>query len=184
MAPHRMDRRAFLARAAAASAAVSALGLSGCGGTRPSEQPPADSGSKARLDRIEWRVMEAAQARLLPSGPDSPGAIDIRATAYLDAALAEPTTDPADRARVRAGAAALDEHARARGAAHFAALTVEMQDTVLAEWLETLDGRAWFDPVMTYTMEALLGDPVHGGNPDGVAWTWLRVRPPYPRPAA
>ena len=33
-------------------------------------------------------------------------------------------------------------------------------------------------------VEAVLGDPVHGGNPDGVGWAWAGIEPGDPRPAS
>jgi gluconate 2-dehydrogenase gamma chain len=169
----RMDRRTFLARSAAAAAS---LGLAACARDRL----PDDRG---RLDAAQWRAIEAAQDRLLPSAPGAPGARDVRATAYLDAALAERDTRAAVRDRIRGGAARLDALARARGAADFAALPPAARDAVLADWFDTPEGDRWFDAVMPFTLEALLGDPVHGGNPEGIAWDWLGHRPGWPRPA-
>ena len=33
-----------------------------------------------------------------------------------------------------------------------------------------------------YIFEALLSDPVYGGNPEGIGWRWLGHRPGFPRP--
>ncbi len=170
---HRMSRRTFLARSAAAAAA---LGLAACA----RDHRPDD---RQRLDEARWRALEAAQDRLLPSSPGAPGARDVRATAYLDAALAEADTPAAVRARIRDGADRLDALAREHGAPDFAALQPEARDAVLAEFFDTPEGDRWFDAVMPFTLEALLGDPVHGGNPDGIAWDWLGHRPGWPRPA-
>jgi gluconate 2-dehydrogenase gamma chain len=36
--------------------------------------------------------------------------------------------------------------------------------------------------LIAWTMEALLGDPVHGVNPEAKGWRWAHHRPGYPRP--
>ncbi len=44
-------------------------------------------------------------------------------------------------------------------------------------------GEAWLSTLVTYTLEALLSDPLYGGNTDGIGWTWLDHVPGEPRPA-
>jgi gluconate 2-dehydrogenase gamma chain len=171
----RMNRRTFLARAAAASAALSAMGLTGCGARSPGHRAEAP-----RLSPDQWRTAAAAQALMLPSKPGSPGAVEVQATAYLDAALAEAQMDAGDRAAVKAGLSRLDALAQARGAAHFAALGADAQATALTALLA--EKGPWFRVVMAFTMEAFLGDPTHGGNPDGIGWTWVGHPAPYPQP--
>ena len=36
--------------------------------------------------------------------------------------------------------------------------------------------------ILTYLLQALLTDPVYGGNPNGVGWKWLHHQPGFPRP--
>jgi len=43
-------------------------------------------------------------------------------------------------------------------------------------------GRRWVSKLLSYICEALLGDPVYGGNPDGIGWKWLNHHPGFPRP--
>jgi len=38
--------------------------------------------------------------------------------------------------------------------------------------------------VLGYIFEALLVDPVYGGNPNGIGWKWLEHQPGLPRPTA
>jgi len=35
--------------------------------------------------------------------------------------------------------------------------------------------------ILADTLEALFGDPIHGGNRGGVGWTWARYEPAEPR---
>jgi gluconate 2-dehydrogenase gamma chain len=36
--------------------------------------------------------------------------------------------------------------------------------------------------LLDYIMEALLTDPVYGGNPNSIGWQWLKHQPGFPRP--
>jgi hypothetical protein len=36
--------------------------------------------------------------------------------------------------------------------------------------------------MLAIILEAFFGDPVHGGNPDEVAWKWVGHTPGFPRP--
>ncbi len=170
----RMDRRTFLARASAAAAL-----LSGCG-ARPIRCDTPQAGPGQRLDPLEWRTVQAAQEVILPSKPGSPGAREVQATAYLDAALAF-GAQPGECETVKRGAHRLDALAVERGAFDYAALDAADAGAVLRQMLKTY-GNEWFVVVLGYTLEAFLGDPVHGGNPDGIGWKWVGHAPGWPRP--
>ena len=45
-------------------------------------------------------------------------------------------------------------------------------------------GQNWLSLLLTYLLEALLADPVYGGNPDGIGWQWLEHQSGFPRPPA
>ncbi len=45
------------------------------------------------------------------------------------------------------------------------------------------EGAGWIRVVLGYTLEAVLGDPVHGGNVGEAGWTWAGYEPGDPRPA-
>jgi hypothetical protein len=120
--------------------------------------------------------LESALALILPGSPGgATGASDVLAAAYVDGVLARGELDPDARVDLERGLARLDELARGRGAASFAALDEPAQDAVVSV-VVAQDG-AWFDAVIDVLMEALVGDPSHGGNPGGVGWAWLGIEP-------
>ncbi len=45
-------------------------------------------------------------------------------------------------------------------------------------------GGNWLSLLLTYLLEALLADPVYGGNPDAIGWRWLEHQPGFPTPPA
>lgn len=180
-----LDRRSFLARAVggAGLAWLSAVAAS-VRLERAARAAPTPEGAAPKvLTPAEWRTLEAAQDTLLPSEPDAPGARDVRATAYLDAALADPDTEPPRRDLVRSGAAALDRLARDAGATDFAALDEAGRDRAVEAYARSDEGAAWVDATLAFTLEAMLGDPVHDANPGEVGWRWVGHVPGEPRPA-
>jgi len=48
---------------------------------------------------------------------------------------------------------------------------------VQKEW-----GESWLHTVMTYLFEAMLGDPIYGGNNNEAGWKWLSFEGGLPRP--
>jgi hypothetical protein len=134
------------------------------------------------LSGAEHTTLEAALDVMLPSGPGSPGARDVRAADYLDAALTDPDTDPSVVARVRDGARRLDEAARRDGARDFADAPADARERAMRAVAATDDGPAFVLAALMFGLEALLGDPVHGGNPGEIGWTWLGHAPGDPRP--
>lgn len=168
--PPRMDRRTFLARAGVAAAALAAAGC----GARPTTCP-ADAADR-RLSDAHLTALDACLDRLLPSDAGAPGARTVRAAAYVDAALAADWLDAEACAALRAGAAHLADH-------DLAALAAPARDALLRPWLDG-PGRPFYRAALPLLMEAWLGDPIHGGNPDGVVWAWLGHNPGFPRPAS
>lgn len=173
-APAGTDRRGFLRAAALAPV----LATTGC--LRPFVvATPRDAPGRS-LTVEQRRTLQAVQEHMLPSAPGTPGAREVNATGYLDAALA--TEDFAgDRDLVKRAASDLDRLAREAGAASFAALDEGGRERALRAY-ERAGGGAALERVLSFTLEALLGDPVHGGNPDGVGWAWAGHRPGSPRP--
>ena len=185
-----LDRRTLLG-GLAAGAGLSFLGtLTGCvnGARRARTTPTPPPGPTAAPPRVlsatEWLTFEAALDGMLPSAPDSPGARDVNAVGYLDAALADPDTDPSSVALARAGAAWLDEAARREGARDFADAPFDARERALRIVAAQERGPDWVLLVLMFGLEALLGDPVHGGNPGEIGWKWLGHHPGSPRPSS
>ncbi|MCR4300082.1 MAG: gluconate 2-dehydrogenase subunit 3 family protein [Sulfuricaulis sp.] len=172
-----MDRRTFLIHfgGLAAAPALSSL-LTGCASpVREALAPPPG---------FDWRTLAAVQAHLLPSESSAPGAREIHAEAYLRGVLADPKLAPADRAFLIDGVESIGKLARGMTGKHFVELSHDEREAVLRGFGEMPEGERWLEEMLGYLMEALLGDPVYGGNPDGVGWQWLAHNPGFPRPPA
>ncbi len=169
-----MDRRTFLMLLAGAAAA------------RPldllAERRAAlgDTG----IEADPWRTLDAVFEHMFPAEADSPGSRDIRAIPYLQGMLAAPDMAPADRAFVTDGVGWLNDLARERHGEDFPALGAEARETILRQVERSRAGERWLSMLLDHLIEALLADPVYGGNPGGIGWEWLAHQPGFPRPPA
>lgn len=176
-----MTRRGFLARLLrtlmagtaatpmlrAAASAVEAGGL-----------PDGSTG----LAPAQWETLTAVQEHLLPSEAGIPGAREVHAARYLRLVLADKRLDPGEREIIRGGVSELDEICRALHAKSFPALETDQREAALRMLEKSPTGRRWLAEMLEFLMEALLGDPSHGGNPKGIGWKWLSINPGFPRP--
>ena len=131
-----------------------------------------------------WKTIAEVQETLFPAGEDIPGASDIGAAIYLHKAIENPNADGEDRDYIYRGIGWLDELAQQRYSENYIQLSDNQKEKVIAETVQTRAGRKWISLLLTYLLEALLCEPVYGGNPDGVGWKWLQHQPGYPTPAA
>ena len=165
-----MKRRAFLKTSGA-----SALAL---GSPLTFAEPP--SGQVLNTD--QWQVISTVQDHLLPSEPDAPGARDIGATAYLDRTLSDPRFDPEVKSFILNGIGWLEEIATEQEKQPFYVIEPALREDLLRQIAGSRAGGNWLAALVSYTLEALLADPLYGGNPGGIGWQWLGHDPGQPRP--
>ena len=145
--------------------------------TPPSAPPQA-------FDPETLATCAAVMDRLLPSeGADSPGARDVNAAGYLDALFARGDLSTAVQERIRTGLGRCDGIARRRfRRRRFRELTDTQQDAVLALFERSAAGVLFLRSTIEMILECFFGDPVHGGNPGEIGWTWANHIPGMPRP--
>lgn len=134
-------------------------------------------------DAVRWEVLDKVQMHLFPSEQDAPGAKEIRALDYLKFILANDPGKAEDGRFILQGAGWLEDMAQRLGQASFLALDELRRERVLREIEKSDAGSNWLSLVLLYLIEALLADPVYGGNPDGIGWRWLAHIPGFPHPA-
>jgi gluconate 2-dehydrogenase gamma chain len=133
-------------------------------------------------DQEPWRTLAAVQEHLFPAGPDVPGASDIGAIVYLHNSLENPAADAEDRQFIFNGVGWLNDLVREQDRQPFTALDEPQREAVLRDIERSRAGRNWLSLLLTYLLEALLADPVYGGNRDRIGWEWLEHQPGYPTP--
>lgn len=131
------------------------------------------------------QALRAVQEHLFPGEADSPGAADINASAYLETAITAPGIDPDTRNTIVNGIGRLQDASLERFDVLFNSLDDEPREQLLRYLAdETRWGSAWLSLMLYYIFEALLSDPVYGGNPGEIGWRWLEHQPGFPRPPA
>jgi gluconate 2-dehydrogenase gamma chain len=121
-------------------------------------QPP------GALTSAEAATLAAVCARIVPTDASGPGAAEARASVYIDRALGGWLAP--SREDYRAGLAAIDAAARARGGTRFVDLAIVEQDAALA----SLDQTPFFGLVRTHTIQGTFCDPAYGGNANFIGW--------------
>ena len=168
-----LDRRSFMMLLASAAASYPLTAL-----TEKRE-------SLTKTDTLQepWQTLAAVQQHLFPADDNSPGANDIQALAYLQHMLQAPDMDDEERDFIHNGVNWLNDIARKNKASPFIQLDENDREQVLRQIEKSRAGSRWLSLMLTYILEALLCEPVYGGNPDGIGWQWLEHQPGFPTPA-
>jgi hypothetical protein len=179
------DRRTFLGQTAA-TATVAWFWFEGLGNPlrRGRVEPTRPGAPRQTFSEVEWDTLDAALRRILPSAEGSPGAAEVNAIGYLDAVLQDKEVEPDQVARVRAGVRRLMDFAEAEAGGPFARLPPETQDAGIRLFEQPWAQQMWLRNVISFALEAFLGDPIHGGNVGEAGWEWAGVEPPPFRPTA
>ena len=174
--PHNWQRRSFLTQAAKTATVLSVapllLQLGAC----------QRQAATQTILQAPWPTFAAVQAVLFPADGNGPSAQDIQATLYLHLVLQTPNFDAAERKFILDGVSWLDQYAREQNKSAFLTLAAPKQDAVLRAITHSSAGDRWVGALLNYVLEALLSDPVYGGNPQGIGWQWLQHQPGFPRP--
>lgn len=185
-----LNRRAFLKT----STAISLLaGLSACkpnNAEMKSDLPTTTVESpKASAQNFfsdhEQASISSVQMHLFPDDGNGPSAKDINALAYLEWAMTDPQNiDDGDPEFIQKGVGWLDGLSQDTKGEQFIKLEQNQQEQILKQIAQSRAGENWLSTLMYYITEALMLDPVYGGNTDGIGWQWLEHQAGFPRPVA
>ncbi len=171
---HILSRRSFLLRMAGGSLSV----------LMPMCNPAAQGHGAEPTGQHRWAVLEAVQSHLFPSEQSAPGAREIKALDYLRFVILDKGLDIEDRQFILRGVDWLEDLAQEDLAKSFLQLNDEEKERILTKIAASTAGGNWLSTIQLYICEALLSDPVYGGNPEGIGWKWLGHNPGFPRPTA
>ena len=170
-----LSRREFMSILAAAAASYPLSGF-----------------SENRIKRIRpenykepWLTLSEVQQHLFPAEEHSPtsiGASDIHALEYLRGMMDSPDFEEDDRKLIKSGVSWLNDLAKQQYSKKFIQLDTDSKEKILRRIESSRAGTRWLSEILTYLLEALLTDPVYGGNPNGIGWQWLQHQPGFPRP--
>jgi gluconate 2-dehydrogenase gamma chain len=179
-----LNRRAFLKT----SMAISLLaGLPGCKPqkteTEQSKQYISSKNNKQTFSQSQLNVLDAVQMQLFPDDGNGPSARDINATKYLEWAMSDQQNiEDGDPEFIANGVGWLNDLATQTQGDSFVDLDTIKQDKVLRQIATSNAGENWLSMLMYYLTEALLLDPVYGGNTNSSGWNWLEHQAGFPAP--
>ncbi len=174
-----ISRREFINRIAVLGSLATYYPLVTLAQQRADRQPELPSDWR---NEDPWATLAEVQRHLFPASADTPGADDIRALVYLRNTIENLDADGEDRAFVFNGVGWLNDLAQDNTQQPFIVLDEQHRETLLRQIEKSRAGRNWLSLLLTYLLEALLADPVYGGNPNGIGWKWLEHQPGFPTP--
>jgi len=119
---------------------------------------------------------------LFPVSDILPSVKFINANLYLNRIFISRRISDEDKTFLRDGVTWLNEEAVDKYKKVYADLSPSKRQKVLEEVVETDWGEAWLANIITYLFEAMLGDPIYGGNGGELGWVWLNHKAGNPRP--
>ncbi|QOY52218.1 gluconate 2-dehydrogenase subunit 3 family protein [Candidatus Sulfurimonas baltica] len=128
------------------------------------------------------QTISMVQGDLFPSTPLFPHTKEINATYYLTQILSHSRVTDEDKAFIKDGVKWLNEEAVLKYKKLYSALSWQQRQETLKDIAETNWGESWIKTIMNYLFEAMLGDPIYGGNKGQVGWKWLNHKSGLPRP--
>lgn len=134
------------------------------------------------LTADQEKVLKAVQRYLFPSTESSPGADDINAFSYMQFVFIDPELDPRDQKFIINGIGWLEEECQKIFSSSFTELEFAQKEQILRQIEKENWGERWLSNLLKYIFEALLADPIYGGNPNEIGWEWLSHVPGIPRP--
>jgi len=181
-----LNRRAFLKTGSAISLLA---GLAACKPDVPDamqsapEQTTVTTPDKTLFNDQQRLTLSAVYRQLFPDDGDGPGADDINATSYLEWAMSdEQNIQDGDPEFIVKGIGWLEDLAQQTLGERYIRLSQQDQSKILDRIAASQAGENWLALLMFYLAEALMLDPVYGGNPDQIGWRWLEHQPGFPRP--
>ncbi|NBC82635.1 MAG: hypothetical protein GVY19_04555 [Bacteroidetes bacterium] len=173
-----ITRRLFIKQSSVFSA-IGSFTLSACQGVFTKKNK--NTGSP--FTEYDKTTLRAVFNHLLPSDyPDSPGANDVNVLGFLKRTMQDPYFDSYDKRIIFNGVRWIQETAIDMFDNYFHALSDNDKEAALRDLETYSNGEHWLSMMLTYIFEALLSDPVYGGNTDQLGWRWLNHQPGYPRP--
>ena len=134
------------------------------------------------MTNAQWQEIAAVQVHLFPTEKNAPGAKDVNAARYLQWVLSDPGLEPQDRDFFKVGLNRLQQLVLSQGGQRFSNLPDPQKESILRKLEQDPQGNTWITELLHYIFEALLTDPVYGGNPNGIGWQWLGHYPGFRRP--
>jgi gluconate 2-dehydrogenase gamma chain len=108
--------------------------------------------------------------------------LGINSASYLKLILNHSRITEREKAFLRNGVQWLNEEAVLQYKQTYTKLSASQRQNILQIISKERWGENWINAMLTYIMEATLGDPIYRANKNGAGWTWLHHTSGLPRP--
>lgn len=171
-----LSRRQLLAIAAA----LPVSNLVSAENSSKTPPPPSEKPQTTQALDDKWQTVSALLDHLLPSSEDFPGATEIHALNYFQKKFQRPLEDPSDEDFLFRGIGWLTKIADNSYKSRFIDMPFDQKEALIKKIAATGTGENWLAMIINNLIEALLTDPVYGGNTDSKGWQAIGHIPGYP----
>ena len=134
--------------------------------------------SKTHINIAPFKVIQAVQETFFPKGLKAPSALEFGATNYLLNVSSHSSFLKSDLKFLFHGADLLINAQN-----DFLTMNPKERDEALRDFVNSSDkAENWASLLLFYTLEALLSDPIYGGNRNELGWKWLGHNTGQPQP--
>ncbi|MFI5204395.1 MAG: gluconate 2-dehydrogenase subunit 3 family protein [Flavobacteriales bacterium] len=141
-------------------------------------------GDTSPLSLEQFKVVREVQQILFPDDGNGPGAKQINADNYLLWVLRDPLADANETNYIIKRIDQFISTCKKEMGSDFLSLSATNQFQFVKFVASEGWGDKWFSRLIIHILEALLLDPVYGGNTNKTGWEWLEHNPGLPRPTA
>lgn len=133
------------------------------------------------MTNVQANIIKKVQLILFPNDGNGPSAIEINAFPYLLWYLQDELIEKFERDFYVRGADWVEQESKEIFKMSFLELPENTQVNLIGLLAKKKRTKQWLSKLLTYIFEALLADPIYGGNPNEVGWEWLGHDPGSPR---
>ena len=123
-------------------------------------------------------TIKVVQGDLFPKAKE----LNIDTASYISIILHHSRISKEDKTFLKNGVKWLNEEAVTLYTKTYTKLSFDERQHVLHSIAKEKWGSSWIDNMMRYVLEAMLGDPIYGGNNSESGWKWLEFQGGIPRP--
>lgn len=125
-----------------------------------------------------YKTIEILQNDLVPKAAQ----LNIDTASYIYLVFRHRKISQNEKEFLKNGVKWLNEEAIKKFSKEYVKLTRANREDVLQAVAQTRWGKNFLADIMSYTFEAMLGDPIYGGNKNEAGWRWLAFEGGLPRP--
>ena len=135
------------------------------------------------LNAQQTLLLETSLYTLFPNDGNGPGADDINAFGYFLWVIQDDLNRKEEsNSFIVEGLDWLNQKSIRLKQSNFYDIPANHREAFIDEIVKTKYGKKWVSAMVSLLFEALLLDPIYGGNKEEKGWEWLNHTPGFPRP--